>query len=97
METRFYILLSLKTPEGFVVYGQYFLGDDQAAVDVLFDSLQGSRTMDDASLLHIDLMETVNQLPVKVKTKCCRLDELTANVKLIVKDIFRRQNLKELN
>jgi hypothetical protein len=94
METQFYILLSLKTPRGFENYGQYFLGDDRRAVYDLFESLKGSKTIKDSTLLHIDLMETVNELPVKVKTVCCSLEELSGNTKLITREVFRLKNLK---
>lgn len=94
METQFYILLSLKTPRGFENYGQYFLGDDWRAAYGLFESLKGSRTIKDSALLHVDLMETVNDLPVKIKTVCCTLEELNYNTKLITREVFRLKNLK---
>ena len=96
METKFYILLSLKTIKGFVDYGQYFFGNDREAAYNLFAQMKGSETLTDHTLLHIDLMETVNQLPVKVKTMCCTLDELGINCKLIAREIFRLKNLEEM-
>lgn len=95
MKTQFYILLSLKTPAGFVNYGQYFLGDDREAAYGLFDSLKGRQ--DDSALLHIDLMETVNELPVKIRTICCTLEELGLNSRLIAREIFRLKNLEEMD
>lgn len=94
METQFYILLSLATPRGFEHYGQYSFGDDREAAYVLFNDLQGSETLGGSCLLHVDLMETVNELPVKIRTKCCTLDELAVNSKLIAREIFRQKNLK---
>jgi len=94
MKTQFYILLSLKTHAGFLNYGQYFFGDDREAACSLFDSLNGSQ--DSHSLLHIDLMETVDELPVKIRTICCTLEELGANCKLITREIFRLKNLEEM-
>ena len=40
METQFYILLSLKTTQGYVDYGQYFFGDDREAAYQLFRQLK---------------------------------------------------------
>jgi len=97
METQFYILLSLKTTNGFVHYGQYFFGDDRQAAGQLFDQMKGSRELRDTALLHIDLMETVAELPVKIKTVCCTLDELCDNLKLITRELFRLKNLKEMS
>ncbi|MFD0766009.1 hypothetical protein ACFQZI_14190 [Mucilaginibacter lutimaris] len=96
METRFYILLSLKTPDGFIDYGQFFLGNDRSAANELFSQLKGSREINNTCLLHTDLMETVKGLPVKVKTICCTLDELALNSKLIAKEIFRLKNMEEI-
>ncbi|EHQ28833.1 hypothetical protein [Mucilaginibacter paludis] len=97
METQFYILLSLKTTQGFVNYGQYFLGNDRDAAYGLFDQLKGSRQFTDRAVLHIDLMESVKELPVKIKSICCTLDELGANCKLIAREIFRLKNLEEMD
>jgi hypothetical protein len=96
MKTQFYILLSLKTPQGFVDYGQYFLGDTREAAYGLFRQLKGIETIKDTCMLHIDLMETVDGLPVKIKTICCTLDELAFNCKLIAREIFRLKNLEEM-
>lgn len=96
METRFYILLSLKTSQGFCDYGQYFFGNDRQGAYELFRQLKGSEIIKDNCLLHIDLMETVDEIPVKIKTICCNLDELACNCKLIAKEIFRLKNLEEM-
>jgi len=94
MKTQFYILLSLKTPKGFIDYGQFNLGDEREAAYNLFESLQGSQKF--SAPLHIDLMETVNELPVKIKTICCSLEELGSNCQQIAKEMFRLKNLEEL-
>jgi len=96
MKTQFYILLSLKTPQGFADYGQYFFGNDPEAAHELFRQLKGSEDVKDNCLLHIDLMETVGELPVKIKTICCTLEELAFNCKLIAREIFRLKNLEEI-
>lgn len=96
MKTQFYILLSLKTPQGFVYFGQYFFGNSREEASELFRQLKGSATIKDTCLLHIDLMETVDELPVKIKTICCTLEELGCNCKLITREIFRLKNLEEM-
>jgi hypothetical protein len=96
METQFYILLSLKTVKGYINYAQYFIGNEKQAAENLFGELQGSRIPTDSTSLHIDLMETVDELPVKVKTIGCTLDELSENLKVITRELFRRHNLNEL-
>jgi hypothetical protein len=93
MKTQFYILLSLKTPDGFETYGQYFFGNDRQLAYDLFDRLEGSPTFD-SNPLHIDLMETVDELPVKIKTLSCTLNQLANNCRLITREIFRLKNLE---
>lgn len=94
MKTQFYIILSLKTLAGFEHYGQYNFGHDREAAYALFETLNGKPEPDEHTLLHIDLMETVDELPVKIKTIGCTLDELACNSKLIAREIFRQKNLK---
>jgi hypothetical protein len=94
MEDRFSLVLSLKTPAGFEVFGQFGIRDDSSAASALFDSLKGDEKLSSASVLHIDLMETDGLLPAKIRMKSCRLDELAANCKLITREIFRQKNLR---
>lgn len=94
MDKQFYILLSLKTPKGFINYGQFFVGDDRQAANALFSELKGSTIISDDAVLHIDLMETIDELPVKTKTICCNLDELGSNSQLIARELFRLNNLE---
>lgn len=77
-------------------YGQYFIGNNGEAAEGLFKQLKGTSPVDQA-MLHVDLMEMVDELPVKIKTIGCTLDELCENTKLITREIFRLQNLKEIN
>ena len=93
MNTQFYILLSLKTPQGFETYGQYFFGNDRNAAYSLFDQLTGNAIITATCSLHIDLMEAAGVLPIKVKTICCTLEQLATNSKLIAREIFRLKNL----
>lgn len=96
MKTQFYLLLSLKTTQGFVSYGQYELGNDRQAAYGLFRQLKGNPDLKANGLLHIDLMDTVDELPVKINAICCSLDELGANCKLIARELFRLKNLEEM-
>ena len=89
-------MLSLKTPQGFIDYGQYFFGDDRDIANQLFGQLKGDKNIKESCILHIDLIETAGELPVKIKTICCTLDELAYNCKLIAREVFRLKNLEEL-
>lgn len=95
MKKQFYLLLNVRTPRGFKTYGQYFLGDDRTSAESLFDSLKGATKNNEHTLLHLDLMETIDEIPAKVKTKCCTLEELGDNCKTIAKETFKQLNLDE--
>ena len=95
MNKRFYLLLSLRTRQGFEVCGEYELGNKRETAKELFGSLLGSTSPSDSGCIHIDLIETVDGLPGKVETKCCSLEEFCANSKLIIKEIFRLKTLEE--
>jgi hypothetical protein len=95
MKTQFDIVLSLKTPDGFVDYGEYRVGSDRDSAYALFEKLKGSNYMNDRAVLHFDLVETENQVPVSVKSICCTLEELGWNCKLIARELFRIRNIKE--
>lgn len=97
MNSRYYLLLSLKTPTGYDAYGQYFLGNDGQVANQLFNQLQGSRQPQGNVLLYIDMMETVDELPQKIKTIGCTLDELAHNTKIIAREIFKLKNLEEMD
>lgn len=94
METTLYILFSIKTPHGYENYGQYFLGNDREGVNLLFEQLNGQSL--DNSLLHMDLMETIDELPVRIKSIGCTLEDFAYNHRIIARDIFRRYNLDDL-
>jgi len=96
MKTTFYIVLNMKRSDGFEAYGRFFIGNDHTAANLLFSELQGSSIISDEDILHMDLMETVDGLPVNMKVINCRLDELTANCRIVTKHVFKLLNLEEM-
>jgi len=94
MKTKFYILLSQKSCSGFTAYGEYWLGSDQQEARRIFGLLKGSQEISNEALLHLDFMETVDGIPLKIKTLCCTLDEYACNCKIIAKETFKRLNLE---
>ena len=97
MESRYFIMLSLKGMGGYECFGQFFLGDDKKyAIDV-FSAMKGKIDLIKQGMLHMDLMEMADELPVMLNTICCNLDEFTCNCKFIAKEIFRLNTLEELS
>jgi hypothetical protein len=96
MKRQFSLLLSVKTPLGFVTYGQYEWGGSSAEMFEFFARLKGCPDAAGETILHIDLMETVDELPCRINTISCTLDELVYNCKLITLETFRINSLKEV-
>lgn len=90
METNFYILLSIKAKDGFESYGRFNVGNDREAAYAIFKELKGKDSIKEQDVLCMELMETVENLPVNIKMKSCTLNELTYNCRLITKELFNR-------
>jgi hypothetical protein len=96
MKTTFYIVLNMKTAGGFESYGRFFIGNDRDFAYSLFSSLKGTEAVRETDVLHMDLVETIDDLPVNVKVINCTLDELSVNCRIISKEVFRLLNLDEM-
>lgn len=93
-ENTFYVLLSIKTGDGFESFGKFNLGYNKKAAAEVFRQLKGNPTVDEKTILTIDLVETVNELPVNLNILGCTLEELAYNCKVIAKETFKLHNLK---
>jgi hypothetical protein len=96
METKFYILLSMKTITGPESFGQFFIGNNKAAANAIFRKLKGTPDVDESKVLYLEFMETRDSLPVNLKLIACTLEQLAENCKLITKEIFKINNLERL-
>ena len=92
-ENNFYAVLSIRTGEGFENSGKFNLGNQQEAASDVFRQLRGSSVVDEKTMLTIDLMETINDLPVNLHILACTLDELAHNCRIITKQVFKIFNL----
>jgi len=93
-ENTFYLLLSIKTGDGFESFGKFNLGDKRKAAIEVFRQLKGDSKLDEKTMLTIDFVETINGLPVNLQILGCSLEDLTHNCKIIVKETFKLLNLK---
>lgn len=94
MKTQFYILLSLKNRSEFKNYGQFSLGNNRQAAQDIFSKLRGNQDYCNEALLHFDFMETVDHIPVLIRTLCCTLEEYVFNCKLLALETFKQCNLE---
>jgi hypothetical protein len=96
METKYYILLSMKTLAGPESFAHFFIGNNRVAAYALFRKLKGTPDVSERNVLYLDFMETRDDLPVNLKLITCTLEELAENCKLITKEIFKINNLEGL-
>lgn len=94
MQRFFYIDISIQTSEGPRRFARFELGSDGEASRDLFKKLRGSAEINQKEMLYIELMETVNELPINLDIITCNLQELGVNSMLITQEIFRVSNLK---
>ena len=93
-ENVFYVLLSIRTCNGFENFGRFNLGNDREVAAEVFRQFNGSREVNDKTMLTIELMETVNDLPINLNILACTLEELAYNTRIIVRETFKLHNLK---
>jgi hypothetical protein len=94
-ETIFYIVLNTKTSDGVEVISKFFVGNDRRAANKIFKALKGT-DINDKTILSLELMETVNGLPVNIKMISCTLEEIAENCRIITKEVFKLLNMKEI-
>ena len=93
-ENIFYVLLSIRTVDGFESFGKFNLGNNRDVAANVFRQFKGTAEVDEQTVLTIELMETVKELPVNLNMLACTLEELAFNCKLISKETFKLHNLK---
>jgi hypothetical protein len=94
-ETTFYIILNIRTANGFESTGKFFIGNDREFARATFMALKGDDNVDEKTMLSLELRETVNGLPVNMQIISCTLDQVAENCKIITKEAFRLFNLKD--
>ena len=90
----FYALLSIRTADGFESFGKFDLGNNKKAATAIFKQLKGTPDIYDNTMLTIDLVETINELPLNLNILGCTLEEMAYNCRIIVKERFKLLNLK---
>ncbi|MEO5945232.1 MAG: hypothetical protein ABIP79_00335 [Chitinophagaceae bacterium] len=94
--TAYSILININKADGFECIGKFFIGNNKKFAHSLFDQLKGNTDVNEHSMLTIELMETLNELPLNLNIISCSLDELAANCRTITKETFKAINLEEL-
>lgn len=93
MESRYFILLNIKTGNGLESFARFEMGNNREEAYSIFRQLKGTEARPD-KVLFLEFWDTVDGLPVNLDMITCSLDELAANCKLLTKEIFRMNNLE---
>ena len=94
-ENNFFVVLSIRTPNGFESFGKFNLGNRRKPAMDVFRQLKGNPIVDEKTILTIDLVETVNGLPLNLNILGCTLEDLAYNCRVITKETFKLYNLKQ--
>ena len=86
----------MKIGDAFEPFGKFFIGNDRGLAYRIFSQLEGDSSIQESDVLHMDLMETVDGLPVNMKVIHCKLEQLAANCRTMTKEIFKARNLEEM-
>jgi hypothetical protein len=93
METNFQISLHIKTPTGFETYGNFDLGSDRDQAIAIVEQLRGTDDLSESSILYMDFTEIQNGIPLPVRMLHCTLDDISYNIRIITKDLFKNHSL----
>ena len=86
----------MKTTTGYISFGKFFIGNNKSLAYSLFNQLEGNTEVDEKDVLTMELMETLNQLPLNLNIISCSLDQLAHNCSYITKETFKAIKLEEL-
>jgi hypothetical protein len=93
METSYEISLNMKTLKGIETYGCFQLGNDEAFARRLYGSLAADEKVSVDSVITIDLVKREGGVPFPQGLRHCSYEQLSANVRLITKEVFKHLNL----
>ncbi len=86
--TEYLLVLRMTVPGGEKVLGKFFLGESAETALEVYRQLQGTENIEPHHILFFDFIKSCNGLPLDLKLIGCSLEEASANVKIIVKNLF---------
>lgn len=93
MESNFQISLYIKTPRGFETYGNFDLGGNREQAMAIVEQLKGTEDISANSILYMDFTEVQGGIPLPVKVLHCTLDDVTYNIRIITRELFKNFSL----
>ncbi|MET4141752.1 hypothetical protein [Pedobacter sp. UYP1] len=84
----------MKTHKGIETYGCFHLGHDEAFTQMLYASLFSDEMVSVDLVIIIDLVGRENDVPFPQELRHCSYEQLSNNVRMITKEVFKRLNLE---
>jgi hypothetical protein len=94
METKYYIDLHIRTPEGFETYGSFYLGNDREKTEAIFRQLKGAEDISEKSILHMDFTEMKKGISLPLQILHCTINDIAVNSRIITRDVFKNLALE---
>lgn len=91
---KYLIVVNMYVGTGYVETGRFFIGDDKDEAEELFSQLVGQKIIVDKVLLRLDLVAHGEDLDTILGALRCTLEEMSENIKIILKETFRMLNLE---
>ena len=92
-ETQFYVVMNLKTPDGWETFAKFSIGYNRETARALFKKLKGTVKVDESYPLTIDFLEMRKGLAVSLEMINCNLAQVGENAIIITKELFRQKLL----
>ncbi len=91
---EYYIILQIKTPDGFEPYGKFATGQSLPNALNIFNQLKGNSDCSFTDYLQIDLISVNNQMPRHLKMMSCSLEDIAENCRIVTREIFKLRNME---
>jgi len=93
MQPSYHIILRIKSGEEFEPFGQFHLAGHRSCAENIYDEMKGIKDGGEEMPIQIDFIEVIGGIPASLHIVACTLDELSSNVKIIAREIFKALNL----
>ena len=95
MNSKYEVLVKIRTPTGYADSGIFSLGTDLDFAWSTFHSFKGDTDDSHDAAIRLCLVEKIGQRSQRQLTSVgCRLNEYAENAKVIARDVFKLLNLK---
>lgn len=92
-ETEYHLVINMYGEKGYIETGRLFIGNDEKEACELFAQLAGEKTTADKILLRLDFIShPISGLDTVLSPISCSLDQMTENIKIIIRETFRMLN-----